>query len=302
MAIRKADLKRKSIRMCLCGPSKSGKTWNSLRIATAMIERLSQTGSIRRNGRICGMDSENDSMIDYSDEFDFDYDNIYEPTPLGYMAKIQEMEHHEIGIVDSITHEWKAVLDKKDRIVQSNEKNQFTVWGKLTPEHDAFVNSIIHAPFHIICTARADMEYAMSTVDGKTQIEKLGLQPTQRKNIEYEFDIWGNIDSGHSISFAGTRCRYLSDRIFRPHEVSQIGIILADWVSATKDLDSANSIIDADKIRELKELGAQLKTDWLKTFQVLGIGSFDSITETHYTKLKESFEKTITIRKSGRKV
>jgi hypothetical protein len=72
----------------------------------------------------------------------------------------------EVIVIDSITHEWKYLLDQVDKLTQaSNSKNSYTVWGKITPHHDSFIQAILQSPCHIITTVRSKQDYDMGKND-----------------------------------------------------------------------------------------------------------------------------------------
>jgi hypothetical protein len=68
--------------------------------------------------------------------------------------------------LDSISHEWESTGGIID--VHSNmTENSFTNWGKLTPRHNAFVQSILQSSCHIIATIRSKQDYVLSEKNGK---------------------------------------------------------------------------------------------------------------------------------------
>lgn len=69
----------------------------------------------------------------------------------------------EVIIIDSITHEWKYILDAVEKITQaSNAKNSYTAWAKATPQHDTFIQAMLQSKCHIIATVRSKQDYDMS--------------------------------------------------------------------------------------------------------------------------------------------
>lgn len=71
----------------------------------------------------------------------------------------------EVLIIDSISHEWEG----KGGILELAEegskisKNSFTVWGKLTPRHNAFINEILQSDMNIICCGRSKQDYVINS-------------------------------------------------------------------------------------------------------------------------------------------
>jgi hypothetical protein len=72
----------------------------------------------------------------------------------------------ECIIIDSITHEWKYLLDQVEKIAQASaNKNSYTAWAKITPHHDKFVQKIIQSTSHIITTVRSKQDYDIGKND-----------------------------------------------------------------------------------------------------------------------------------------
>ena len=67
--------------------------------------------------------------------------------------------------------------------------NSFTNWSKLTPRHNALIETIVNSNIHIIATMRTKTEYVIQQVNGKNIPEKLGVKAVQREDSEYEFTI-----------------------------------------------------------------------------------------------------------------
>ena len=81
----------------------------------------------------------------------------------------------EVIIIDSISHEWEGsggILD----IHAGMAGNSFTNWGKLTPRHNAFIQTILQTNKHIIGTIRSKQDYVLNEKNGKQVPEKVGLK------------------------------------------------------------------------------------------------------------------------------
>ena len=105
----------------------------------------------------------------------------------------------EVIIMDSISHEWDGnggILD----IHNSMTGNSFTNWGRVTPLHAAFIQTILQNPCHIIVTIRSKQDYVLTDKNGKMVPEKVGLKEVQRDGIEYELTTLFEVDIKHNVT------------------------------------------------------------------------------------------------------
>ncbi len=189
------------LRMALDGPAGSGKTYTALVIATYLVTR--------DGGRIAVIDSERSSAKKYADLFDFDHLTLpdFEPETYTGAIKAADKAGYTVMIVDSMSHAWDGVLQRKDDITaRSSSGNSYTAWRDVTPIHNQFVNALIDYPGNLIVTMRAKMAYEVTTEKGRVEVTKLGLAPVQREGMEYEFDIVCDIDLDHVVRASKTRC------------------------------------------------------------------------------------------------
>jgi hypothetical protein len=77
--------------------------------------------------------------------------------------------------------------------------------------HNAFIDAMLDADIHLICTMRAKEEHVMENVVGKEkpQVRSIGIEPIQRKYMQYEFDVVGSLDVDNNLSVVKTRCSEL---------------------------------------------------------------------------------------------
>jgi len=193
--IKPAKRQKVSLRVWITGASGSGKTATAMKLAHYL-----SGGTDTEPGNFIVLDTENGSALFYACadgepvdpsrlHFSFDHVNLSaeEVSPASIVSAIKqagEMDYAVI-VIDSSSHEWKDVLDKKNQKDKLGG-NSFANWADFTKEHDKFVDVIQRPPCHIIVTARAKEEYAI-TEDKK--VKKMGLQPIQRDTMPYEFDI-----------------------------------------------------------------------------------------------------------------
>jgi len=278
--------------MCICGTSKTGKTYKSLAIGSSMIATLQAAKCCEGNGRIALLDTEHESAAKYADMFEFDHDKLESFKAELFIDKIGEAARagYSLLIVDSITHEWAGrggILEYQDVLASTVGYNKYTAWNRASPKHNAFLDAIIRYPFHVICTCRAKIDYALS--DG--EVHKLGLGPIQRDTTEYEFDVFAWTDSRYALKIGGSRCRYLTDRVFTREETEEVGVVLGNWIAGAINLDEIpeNPSIPLEIISELKEMGRTLKfsaAKWLEILSGLGVSSFARLQPEDATRLK----------------
>lgn len=89
----------------------------------------------------------------------------------------------------------------------TNGAKNFAAWGKATPMHDMFVQSILKSTCHVITTVRSKQDYDMSKDEktGKSVVTKLGLKPETREGFEYELTVSLDIDIKHFASISKDR-------------------------------------------------------------------------------------------------
>jgi hypothetical protein len=96
--------------------------------------------------------------------------------------------------------------------------------------HQRFLDAIIQAPIHIIATMRAKTAYDISNEGGKTKVQKLGVAPTQRDGIEFEFTLVGEINvASHLCDFTKDRTGLFAENV--PEQITvATGKRLRDWL------------------------------------------------------------------------
>ena len=76
------------------------------------------------------------------------------------------------------------------------------------------------------------MEYSQEKDEQthRTIIRKLGMAPIQRDQVEYEFDVVGDLDTDHTLFIQKSRCPALSGAII-PRPGLDLATILRSWLS-----------------------------------------------------------------------
>jgi AAA domain len=187
MQLQTASRKKAKIKMALQGPSGSGKTKSALLIAYGLCGSWEKIGVI---------DTENRSADLYADLGPYNVLPLAPPfTPERYIEAMGVCLKAEMQviIVDSVSHEWEGI----GGILETHSGmlgNSFTNWAKLTPRHNAFVQSLLQADVHIIGTIRTKQEYVLSEKNGKQVPEKLGMKGVTREGMDYEFTVVLDLD------------------------------------------------------------------------------------------------------------
>ena len=246
LLLKKATRKQVKLRLGMSAVAGGGKTMSALLLAYGMTNDWS---------KIAVIDTENGSASLYSHLGEFNTIDLTAPfSPERYIEAIKACEDGgmEVIIVDSITHEWDGkggILD----ISNSMTGNGFTNWAKLTPRHDAFINSLLQSKCHIISCVRRKQDYEMTKgQDGKLKVEKAGLKEITREGFEYELTLNFNIDINHHVTASKDRTGLFMDK---PEFIitAETGKKLIDWCNSGEVEKTLT-----DKINEcitLEELG-----------------------------------------------
>jgi hypothetical protein len=234
----KATKKKAKARVGLMGPSGSGKTYTGLEIATTLGKRVAV------------IDTERGSSSLYSDVFDFDVCELQDFAPASYIKKLREAESEgfDVVLIDSLSHAWSGpggVLEMVDDLTAaSRSKNAFNEgWRKATPEHNRLVEALLQSPCHLVTTMRTKVEYVLQEDErGKKIPTKVGMQPVQRADLDYEFTITCDIDRDHVMRVDKTRCSALSGKSFQRDGVAFANILNA-WLLDGTDAPAVEPLI-----------------------------------------------------------
>lgn len=191
-----ATRKRVKARLALVGLSKSGKSLNALGI---------MRGIVGPEGRIAAVDTENGALSLYAGRFgSFDVDELNNCSPDQYIKCIDAAAKGKYDglVIDSVSQEWQAILE----LVDGQVDKFFGGWKAATPKHNDFIRAIVAAPMHVIVTIRQKDEYVIG--DGN-QPRKVGLEPVQRKQFEFEFNAVMTIDLDHRIKVTHSAIEFM---------------------------------------------------------------------------------------------
>jgi len=256
LKIRKAVKDNSNLRMAFCGPSKSGKTFTMLAIATGHNPFTGEKTQPLVDGPIGLIDSERNhtdkgESEKYADLFDFDV-IVLERTHADYYTEAIKTfadQKYPLIIIDGISPEWvgqDGCLEVVHRIAKQKYKNDsHRAWKDVNKFHDRLILGdegnigIKNYPGHVFVSIRAKIFHARNEIKlpnggKKTEIVKIGIGPIQRGEIEYEFDTFFDLNSEHIINTNGaTRIPGLGGQEFaKPGP--DITNILLDWLGEKK--------------------------------------------------------------------
>lgn len=264
MKIELAKREQAKIKIGLQGPSGSGKSFSALLLAYGLTNDWS---------KIVVIDTENKSSSLYSHLGDFNILDLKPPySPERYIEAINLCVKHGMQaiIIDSISMEWEYILDAHSQLTG----NSYTNWARFTPRHQKFIQAILHADIHIICTLRSKQDYVLTKNEkGKLAPEKVGMKAIQRDGTDYELTLIFELDIKHNAITTKDRTGLFSGRL--PFQITQdTGKEILNWCQtgeiAVRDYETL--IKSCNNLQELlslfesvsKEVQQQFNSDFTK--------------------------------------
>lgn len=233
----KAKRERAKLKICLTGASGGGKTLSSLYLAYGM------TGDW---GKIAVIDSERGRALMYANRSDlgtgeFLHCDLEPPYTVDrYIEAMREAEElvgeDGVIIIDSGSHAWKGtggVLDAKEQIAQQRGKTDFSAWNDAGKIQNKFIDTIMDLNCDTIVTLRSKVAYTQE-VDpetGKSRVRKLGLEPEQKADFEYEMTLVMDVDKDtHNCSVIKDNT-FLDAEGFYGRVTPELGRKLRAWMA-----------------------------------------------------------------------
>lgn len=192
------------LRLAITGPSGSGKTRTALELAKRI--------AIAEGKPIAFLDTEGRSSLLYRTGFEFralHLRNNFDPQQ--YVDAIEAAGRYGYGVlvIDSLSHAWNGeggVLSIVDAASKKMQNNKFAGWGEGRPVQNRLANAIINTPVHLICTMRSKTAWDLQEGSGgKTKPVKIGLEPIQSDDLDYEFLLSFMLDMQHEMTVTKTR-------------------------------------------------------------------------------------------------
>ena len=180
------------LRLGIAGPSRSGKTYSALKIATGMMKDSGKP--------IFFIDTENGFSLDYAKEFKFQHVDFQPPfTSDRYIEALKYCEDNGAGIivVDSATHQHTGtggVLERQEQLCEDlakkwnckREKATMAAWAQAKKPHTEFVTAVQRCKLPIIFCFRAKDKLKVLNVNGKQEIHHVGWTAICTEQFEYE--------------------------------------------------------------------------------------------------------------------
>lgn len=202
MAFKKAVKYGSKLRLGLTGPSGSGKSYTLLTLGCELARLC--------GGRAAAGDTEHGSLSKYAHIFDFDCEELtppYHPSRFIKLIRQAETGGYPVLILDSLSHAWAGpggILEMVDS--KKGTGNSFAAWKDMTPIQNELVEAILASKLHILCAMRQKTEWTLEVNErGKQVPRKVGLAPVQRGEIEYEFDVFGEMSTDNTLHIDITR-------------------------------------------------------------------------------------------------
>lgn len=231
LQLKKAQRSKAYLKLGMSSPSGGGKTLGALLIAYGLMkEKYPQESDAFRWGKIAVIDTENGSGELYVNKeiakaniVVGEYNAITLPPPFEAEKYTQAIElcqesGMEVCIIDSTTHLWSGqggLLEQQSNVAKRTG-NSYTAWRDITPQHNRFVETMLQTPMHIIATMRSKQEYVQEKDEktGRSTVRKLGLEPEQRKGMEYEFTTFFEINAEHEAFGSKDRTSLFDQKTF----------------------------------------------------------------------------------------
>lgn len=262
MSFIKATREKTKLKMCLAGPPGSGKSYSALRFAFAMLA----AGFVKK---IAVIESEAGKIKKYAGyvvdgvKWDFDVLVLTNFSPADYVSALElaAASGYDLVIIDGISHEWQGKGGALEMVDRLEDKNKFAGWKTVTPMHNTFIDTVLRLPVHVIATCRSKMDYVLedvTTKDGRTvkQPRKVGMGAIQRSGVEYEFEIFCELDQSHILHVTKTICPLIDGKVVAepgPDFIAPIIKWLDEGVEVTASGSFKSSLVSPAAAGELVE-------------------------------------------------
>ena len=273
LELKKAQRSKAYLKLGIAAPSGGGKTAGSLLVAYGLMkEAYPYDSDAEIWSKIAIIDTENGSgelyvHAEIAGTKIGEYNAVtlsapFEADKYTQAIKLCKDAGMEVCIIDSTTHLWSGEggLLEQQQSATKRSGNSYTAWRDITPQHNHFVDAMLQTPMHVIATMRSKQEYVQEKGDnGKTVVRKLGLEPEQRKGMEYEFTTFFEIDSAHTAFGAKDRTSIFDQKSFKLDP--EVGKKLMKWLK-TGVVETPSQVVatyhNADSVDAVKEIQAQV--------------------------------------------
>ncbi len=277
--LRQAERKRAKIKMAVCGPAGSGKTYSSLLTAFGLV------GDWKKIAVICTEPSANDGRA--ADLFShlgpynvLPLDAPYRPERYIDAIRACEKAGMEAIIIDSISHEWEGEGGLVEDSNKMDDKNKFSNWDVLGRRHKKLINAILLSPAHVIACARTKTDYVLEANEkGKMAPRKVGTKVITREGFDFEVTLAFDLSYNHFATCSKDRTDMYAD--CEPFRMSaETGKQILEWCNSGKAEEiaqeqEAEAIQPVETKESLKQVLETERADrsltWAEVFTKTGI-------------------------------
>lgn len=231
MGFQRAIKEAFSLKMAIAGIAGVGKTYTSFQLATLLSG----------GEHFAVIDTENRKARKYADIFKFDVSDLETNFSLeSYIKEIRAAEAagYKALVIDGLSQQWEGKGGIKDMVAAIAKRDRvapFSAWGPGNALILDFIRIILDSPLHIIATLRSKTEYVSSSKEdgNKTQYRRVGLAPIYKDNLEFEFDLFAEMDHEHHMIFQKSLCTRLSGKVLPMAEegaAKSLVAILTQWM------------------------------------------------------------------------
>lgn len=212
------------LRAGLFGPAGSGKTWTSLAFAFALTDKVAVIDTDYGKSQLYqGINGWN---------FSINPPQKFSPKSLVELITVAETEGFEALVVDNLSAYWSGedgMLEQVDK--RASNADPRTGWSAVRPDERELIKKILSANLHIIVTMNAKTEYvrALDEKTGKPTMNRVGLKPEQRDNIEGQFDVVFSLDEENTLRTVKTRVPPLNHAVI-PQPTGDVAVQAAEWL------------------------------------------------------------------------
>jgi len=280
MELKRAQRSKAFLKLGMSAPSGGGKTAGSLLIAYGLMkEKYPKATDKEIWAKIAIIDTENGSGELYvnseiANTKIGEYNAITLTAPFEadkYTNALELCENNsiEVAIIDSTTHLWSGeggLLEQQGNAAKRTG-NSYTAWREITPQHNRFVEKMLQSQLHVIATMRSKQEYVQEkdSSTGKTTVRKLGMEPEQRKGMEYEFTTFFEINAEHEAFGSKDRTSLFDQKTFPI--TPKVGQQLMKWLDGGV---TTESVVVATHSANKAESAANIKTEIIDMCKELG--------------------------------
>lgn len=191
----------KPLKVLLYGPTYSGKTLSSIRMAAGAIMKIRKCSEVDAYKHMVLIDTEYGRAKLHRKIGPWNHIEIKAPyfteKLVDIVQELNTMDNIDVIIVDSLTHFWVkegGILEQK-AAKDKQGGNSYTNWLDYTAKFNKMLDILLASPKHVFATARGKSEVILVENDkGKQAPKVVGTKPELREGVDFDFDIVFNVD------------------------------------------------------------------------------------------------------------